>query len=217
MQEFHPDYHIFEGTDDGEVFSMAKARNNAARAASEWTNWDVAIVLDADTIAQPDILNKAVRRAALSTNLVVAGDVRMCMDKYSTDATLATDVPWFPRPDGRLAKTGTGASDNIYAEPSSGVMCVSRELWQRTGGYVEGLRGWGYEDLVFMAQCNIFGDGTVWMPDGILYHLWHERSRITDDCDRNYAVWAELSRIASHANAWDLAANYLKTLGHTWE
>lgn len=209
----HPDYEIFEGYDDGEVFSMAKARNDASRRAGDW---DTAIILDSDTIAPPDVLEAAVQRASLSLNLVVAGDIRMCMDKPSTDRILAGG-PWFPRPDGRLAKTGTGASDNIYAEPSSGVMCVSRRLWDRTGGYIECLKGWGYEDLAFMAQCNIFGDGTIWQPDGILLHFWHERTRITEDCHRNHQVWEDLSSIASLTNAWDLAAKYLMDMGHTWQ
>lgn len=212
MIAHHPTYEIFEGQDDGEIFSMATARNNAARAAG---HWDVAVILDADTIAAPDILEAAVQRAALSTNLVVAGDTRMCMDKVSTDRILGGG-PWFPRPEGRLAKTGTGANDNIYAEPSSGVMCVSRQLWDTTGGYLESLRGWGYEDLVFMAQCNIFGAGTIWQSDGILLHFWHERTRITEDCDRNHQVWKKLSDIASQGNAWDLAANYLIEMGHRW-
>lgn len=211
MLEFHPDYHPYEGTDDGEVFSLSKARNDAAQKAGDW---DVAIILDSDTIAEPDVLNAAVQRASRSMNLVIAGDVRLCMDKQSTDNTLKTDVPWFPRPDGRLAKTGTGASDSIYAEPSSGVMAISRRLWDAMGGYLECMQGYGYEDLVFLTMSGIYGEGVMWMP-GTMLHLWHERSRMTADTQRNFELWQDLDQIARHANSQEVAREYLAKLGHT--
>jgi len=214
MRAHHPDWPIYEGRDDdGEVFSMAKARNDAARMAGDW---DVGLIMDADTVGPPDVVEDAVRRARHSLNLVVAGDTRMCMDVDSSDRIMRQGV-WFPRPDGCLPKTGTGASDSIYGEPSSGVMAISRRLWDATGGYVESLAGWGYEDLVFLAQANLFGDGVMWMPRGILLHFWHPRSRLTDDTDRNHRVWQEIGALACHANARDLVRDYLADqLGHTW-
>lgn len=212
MIAHHPEYEIFEGTDEGESFSLSKARNNAARHAGDW---DVAVILDSDTIAAPDILEAAVQRASRSMNLVVAGDTRLCMDQTSTDRIL-NGGPWFPRPDGFLPKTGTGANDNIYGEPSSGVMTISRKLWDATGGYVESMKGWGYEDLVFLAQANIYGDGIIWQPHGILLHFWHERSRQNEDTHTNCRIWHTIGAMSLHENNKELITDYLIELGHTW-
>lgn len=209
----HPDWPIYEGRDDSEVFSMAKARNNAARLAGDW---DVGLIMDADTIGPPDVVEDAVQRARRSLNLVVAGNTRMCMDLDSSNRIMDSGI-WFPQPEGNLSKTGTGASDSIYGEPSSGVMAISRQLWDATGGYVESMSGWGYEDLVFLAQANLFGDGVVWMPRGILLHFWHPRSRLTDDTERNYKIWQHIGGLAAHENGRDLVARYLsEELGHRW-
>lgn len=148
-------------------------------------------------------------------NLVMAGDARMCMDKTSSDRIL-NGGPWFPRPDGLLAKTGTGANDSIYGEPSSGVLAVSRRLWDATGGYVEFMKGWGYEDLVFLAQANTYGDGIIWQPNGILLHFWHERSRQTDDTEDNFLIWSAVTALARNINGKELVTSYLSSLGHTW-
>jgi len=209
LQQNHPEWEIFEGHDDGPVFSLSKARNDAARKAG---SWDVAVILDSDTIAEPEVLKDAVIRASMSTRLWIAGDIRMCLSKKSSDQILHGGL-WFPRPDGHLPKNG--ANESIYGEPSSSVMAVSRELWDAVGGYVESMQGYGYEDLVFLTSCNIFGDGVSWIPDSIMYHFWHEKSRLTDDTERNYKIWKQLDGIARNQNARQVAKIYLESLGHT--
>jgi len=212
METHHEDYEIFEGYDDHEVFSMATARNNAARAAGDW---DVAVILDSDTLAEPDVLIDAVTRASMSTRMIIAGDIRICMDKRSTDNTLESGAPWFPRPEGHLPKNGFGVNDAIYGEPSSGVVVVSRQLWDAMGGYLECLQGWGFEDNILLTCANIFGDGVMWLP-GTIYHLWHEPSRRTADTSRNYEIWQNLDRLGRTANKQTVAREYLGRLGHTW-
>lgn len=213
IRDLHPEWDIFEGHHEGEKFSIAAARNDAARQAGDW---DVAVFWDADTIVRPDAVRQAVDRASLGTRLWFAGDVYMNMDKTSTDHVLGGGAYW-PRPDGNLPKNGSlAANSSIYGEPSSGVLAVSRPLWDAIGGYLESLQGWGYEDLVFFTSAGIFGDGISWVPNEIMFHLWHEKSRITDDTRRNYAIWQELDAIARTENKVAVAKAYLESYGHLW-
>lgn len=218
-ESHHPYYEIFEGHDPAaEIsgnpnvpFSIAAARNDAARQAGD--DWDVAVVIDADTIVEPAALGDAVVRAALGTRLWVAGDVYMNMDAKSSKRILHGGL-WFPRPEGNLPKNGV--TDSIFGEPASGVVVFSRALWEATGGYLATIQGWGYEDLIFMTCCHIFGDGSGWIEDSILLHFYHEKSRKTDDTQRNYQVWQNLHAVACSANAQTIARKYLTELGHTW-
>jgi Glycosyltransferase like family 2 len=205
---------IFEGADEtpGE-FSMSRARNNAARAAG---NWDVAIVVDADTIAHPDAIIRAISMADVSMNLVVAGDVRMRMDEHSSNRIMAGSYNWFPRPEGQHPKTGV-APDTIYGEPSSGVVAIGRPLWEATGGYCEGLRGWGFEDLIFMTQCWLAGGRVDWVRDSILLHFYHARSAQTQDTRRNKAIWDGLHALAGRRGMQQQARAFLtQRTGHQW-
>jgi hypothetical protein len=203
-------YPIYEGTDDGAVFSMAKARNNAARAAGDW---DVALILDADTIAPPEAVWEAVRQAAATRKLVVAGDMRMRMDKISSDRIME-DGPWFPRPEGERHPKGNVIDETCYGEPSSGVIAIGRPLWDAAGGYLESLQGWGWEDLAFITQCYVVGDGMDWVRDSMLLHFYHDRTPITEDTSHNKQVWLNLHQLSCRDKG--AAMDYLRGLGHQW-
>lgn len=211
---FHNELPIYEGYSDTEPWSMAAARNDAARKADKFGHWDVAIFQDADTLTHPKCLELAVHMAATQNKLIVAGDMRMTMDKVSSDEILSGGL-WFPRPDGRHTKSN--CDDNTcYAEPASGSVVIRRSLYDAIGGYPEFMVDWGFEDLVFMTCAHIWGDGEAWVPQSMLLHLWHEKSRLSEHSHRNYEIWQRLHEIAGMANKRDLAIAYLHSLGHTW-
>lgn len=206
----HPSWAIFEGTDDSDVFSMAAARNDAARKAGDW---DVAVLVDADTIAHPEAVVEAVNQAHRTRKLWVAGDVRMRMDETSSNRILSGGL-WFPRPEGERHPKGNVLDDMCYGEPSSGVIAIGKDLWRASGGYVESLHGWGWEDLVFITQCYVVGDGMDWVKDSPIFHFWHERTPLTEDTDHNKRVWSRLHRLSRNDQAG--AKDYLRSLGHQW-
>lgn len=207
----HPDWTLHEGFDPGaEVFSMSTARNNAARFAGDW---DVAVFVDADTIADPAAVEQAVENAYTTRKLWVAGDTRMRMDKTSSDRILAGGY-WFPRPEGARHPKGNVIDETCYGEPSSGVLAIGRPLWEATGGYVEAMKGWGWEDLAFITQCYVVGDGMDWVPNSMLLHFYHERTPLTADTSHNKQVWLQLHRLSCRDK--DAAKDYLRGMGHQW-
>lgn len=210
LRRYHPDWPIYEGADDSDVFSMAKARNNAAREAGDW---DAAVIVDADTIAYPSAVEAAVGRALRTGEIVVAGDMRMRMDTVSSRQILNGGL-WFPRPEGERHPKDGVLKDMCYGEPSSGVVAIGRDLWDKTGGYVEALQGWGWEDLVLLTQCYVVGSRMSWVPASMLLHFWHPRTPEDANTRRNKQVWLKLHQLSCRDKA--AAKNYLRALGHRW-
>jgi hypothetical protein len=211
---------ISEGYDhwhnNGEhIWSLSKARNNAAKAAGDW---DIMIGHDADFLIHPWAYTKAVRMVVQNPlKLTILGDTLMRMDRCSSDRILH-GIPkgglWFPRPDGYLTKTGLDTPEQIFGEPSSGAWAISRELWERTGGFVESMNGWGYEDLVFLTQCHVVGEGIQWVPDSIMLHFWHEKAQRTEATERNRLVANAVDALSRVDK--DAASRFLLGLGHQW-
>lgn len=191
------------GDNPGE-FSRSAARNLAAKAAGDW---DVAVFHDADTIAHPEAVAKAIDMAANSMKMVVTADSHMYCCPASTKRILDSGDPAFARP-------RSFDENGIYTRPCSGIFAVNRDLYERVGGYVETLTGWGYEDLVFLQMCGIFGGGNTWVPGHINLHLWHEESPRTPDTHTNKQVWDTLTKHRMRADR-DGARRYLAQLGHS--
>lgn len=197
-------YPVTVADSSGEQFSAAEARNNAAKMAGD--NWDVALFHDADTIAHPEAVNRALDIAVATDKMVVAADSHMYCDRLSTERIMASGVPMFPRP-------ASFDQRGVYAKPCSGVIAVNRNTFDAVGGYVESLAGWGYEDLVFLQQCNLFAGGHDWIEGHINLHLWHEPARRDGNTRRNEHAWkmlANFRRLGNRAGA----RKYLADLGH---
>lgn len=197
-------YPLFVSDSDSEPFSPAQARNRAAFSAADW---DVALVHDADTIAHPEAVRYAVAEAAASMRQVFAADSHMYCDPRSSQRIVDCGVPAFARP---VSFDDRG----VYGRPSGGVFAVSRRLWDAVGGYVENLTAWGFEDLVFLQCCGLFGEGHTYVPGHITYHLWHPPSPPTADTRFNEQVWRTVTDFRIHRNR-DGARHFLAGMGHS--
>lgn len=200
----HYNYPVIEADSDTHEFAAGAARNKALRAAG---GWDIALMHDADTIAHPDGVAKAISHASRADQMIVTGDAHMYCDRDSSARILASGVPMFPRP---MSFDNRG----IYERPGGGIVAISRSTFERTGGYVESLMSWGFEDLVFLQCCNLFADGHGWAAGHINLHLYHPPAPRNADTRFNEQVWRTLAdyRIANNREG---AREYLAGLGHT--
>lgn len=148
---------VIEGHHDGEPFSRAAARNDAARSA-----WDVAIFCDADCYVPPAQLEAAAERAWTTGQITMAFDrfnylspegTRQILDGYEGD--------WMPF----VLEEESGDWGNSPC-------AVRRDLWGLVDGYDERFIGWGHEDNAFRLACEAMGGGSQRIP-GPLFHLWH--------------------------------------------
>ena len=152
---------IVEGQSPDGPFNAAAARNEAARLAGDW---EVAVVVDADTVMlDHEPVRRAIKIAAQSGQFVRPYQRYWMTDESGAATLMATGK----RPGGgiRLLRP---------SDAHGGVNVVPRALWDTVGGYDERFRGWGSEDAAFEIACRSLG-GFAQIP-GEVFHLWHPLS-----------------------------------------
>jgi hypothetical protein len=158
-RERFPDALIVEGSSPDGKFNRAAAINDAARG-----DWDVAIVLDADVLADPGQVRDAVELARSTGRLTLAYERFAGLTMGMTTRVL----------DGYEGRWGAGTRFRSTTHESS-IVVVPRALWETVGGFDERFVGWGQEDVAFVQACRVLG-GEPERVAGPVYHLWHERS-----------------------------------------
>lgn len=171
--DLHPLFEVFEGEDETDLpFNRSAALNRAAKAAGDW---DVALVVDADTFAGPTQIESAVLHAAITGRFTLCFDRWCALNQDMSDAIMkGFDGDWTP---GVYASMG-GTCSSLIAIP--------RELWDAVDGFDEGFVSWGGEDVAFWRACETLGGGFDRIP-GDCWHLHHEsapRPRITENVAR---------------------------------
>lgn len=159
----HPGWQVFEGESPDGPFNRSAAVNDAARKAG---SWDVAVVIDADIVANPQAAETAVDIAYATDRLVVSHDDRVMLNKAGTDKVLAGfEGPWRTR---QFVET-------VYTDSVSCCIAVSHKLWDLVGGFDERFVGWLAEDSAFEIACVTLSGKPYVRLSSELFHLWHER------------------------------------------
>ena len=180
-ERLHPEWPVYVGESPDGPFCRSHALNRASKAAGAW---DVAVLLDADAIVDPDRLREAVLKADTTGGFVIAYDRYCYLDKPMTDRILdGFTNNWWPGVEWSMTNT------------CSTVVTVPRRLWDQVGGFDEGFIGWGFEDCAFSVACAAFG-GRYRVP-GELWHLWHPPS--TENRHESLNWQAGLARLNLYA------------------
>lgn len=180
--EHLPEFEVFEGHHDDGLFNRSAAINRAAGLA-DWERadpWDVAIIIDSDVICDPDRVRAGVALALETGRMVLPFDHRKDLSASGSQSVMEG-----------FAGNWKRFVKHTYTSMVSGVVIVSRTLWNEVGGFDEGFVGWGYEDNAFAAACQTFAGGPEIKMPGELWHLWHptatEGKRGTETHARNKA------------------------------
>jgi hypothetical protein len=161
-------YEIVEGHHDVGLFNRSAAVNRAARLA-DWEHvqpWDVAVIIDADVICDPDHVRQAIARAHETGRLTMPFTVRKDIDRPGSDAVM-----------GGFRGNWSRYVHKSYTDMCSACIVVPRRLWDAVGGFDESFVGWGFEDNAFAAACETFAGAPIDKLPGELWHLWHETAR----------------------------------------
>ena len=140
-------------------FNRAAALNRAAEGS-----WDVAVVADADVVAEASQVEAAIARALETGRICFAFDVYQGLTAETTRRILS----------GRRARWSVGIRYRSKVHESS-LVAVPREAWDRIGGFDPGFEGWGQEDVAFAQAARILVGPPERVP-GIVWHLWHPRA-----------------------------------------
>lgn len=160
-QEKLPNLQIFVGEPDPGPFNRSQAVNKAAKAAG---GWDLAVVADADSFANPAQLIAAIETADEQGHVIFAFN-RFC---------------YLSEEGSQLAMDGERSLEPYVEydyEGRSSLLVVPRPVWDAVGGFDEGFVGWGEEDIGFYlaSQTMAWDEGyppIVSIP-GECWHLWH--------------------------------------------
>jgi hypothetical protein len=178
-----PALQIFEGHHEGDgFFNRSAAINRAAEG-----EWDLAVILDSDTILDAEQVISGIELAEETGALVLPYKLRNMLSEVGTraiiDGHIGTWEPW------------------VTARERNRVSCcviVPRALWDAVGGFDERFEGWGGEDEAFHAACGALGG--VRRLDGANWHLYHAAS---PHHDRNSPLHRQALRLTQRylANA----------------
>lgn len=177
-----PNWPIFEGHHDASEgpFNRSAAVNRAASLADGWMNgWDVALVIDSDTISEPEAVRAAVQRTWETGVLSVAHDERHMLSRRGTDQVLAGTAP--------KDLQGRYAVKRTYRDSVSCAIAVRRQEWDAVGGFDTRFEGWGFEDTAFRVAIETVTDRAMHVEKASCYHLWHETAPGADHSSPTFA------------------------------
>jgi hypothetical protein len=166
--EHFPELEILEGHDETPgPFNRAAALNAAAEG-----DWDVAVVLDADTVLDADQIRRGIEIAARTGNLVLPFTDRCLLNRQGTRQILQGYRGNWRR---FVSARQTPADRYVYI---SGCQVVPRVLWDEIGGFDERFESYGGEDDAFhAASVALTGhDAREDRLEGSCWHLWHRPS-----------------------------------------
>lgn len=177
-----PDWPVVFGVSD-EPFSRARAINEAVSPGlGDFLHGrqlpDILVVNDADSLCEPEAVQRAVLQATLDPGLVRAYTHYKRLTKEATEALTPTTYldAWQGPFDWEM--------ENAHAH---GCVAVRRECFEQVGGYDPKFRGWGYEDLAAeMLYDAHWPDRRI---DGTLVHLWHPSVSDAPEVDANAELY----------------------------
>ena len=150
-------------------WNRAQAINRAAAGA-----WDVAAIVDADTVQEPAEVLAAIGDAHRTGAAVVPWNVRYKLSREGSLRFIAAH-DWYVPPEEDLdAEDPTPRELRVVTR--GGTIVVAREAWEAAGGFDERFVGWGHEDVAFRIACQMLAPGGLRETPGTLWHLWHERA-----------------------------------------
>lgn len=181
----HPEWEIHEGHHYAGPFNRSAAINMAAEKAGDW---DVAVIIDSDVLADANLVKNGVELALSTNRMVNPYNERVMLSQAGTEEILGGF---------RGSWRSEGMVDESQMDAVSNVVIVSRTLWDKVGGFDEHFHGWGWEDVAFRCACETLSGQDILTMAGPVWHLWHE----TEAGKESPLLDANLARINRYREA----------------
>lgn len=163
FEVLHPEWEICVGESE-QPFNRGQAINNAANKAQG----EAFYISDADCFVYPEQAIECVRLASEAPGVVIAATRWLALERAFTwevrtghyDVRFASEPPIWCDVNGTV----------------SGCLAVSRESFEKVGGFPKEFEGWGGEDCAFWYTMETFvAQGRRLAGD--MFHLWHPTAR----------------------------------------
>jgi hypothetical protein len=139
--------------------------------------WDVALIIDSDTVSNHDSVWEAIRYADQTGGLAVAHTQRHMMTERATKDILSGNRKTWKR--GSMI-------ERTWRDSVSCAIAIKRSTWDAIGGFDERFEGWGFEDTAFHFACETIIGLPIKKIPGDCYHLWHPPSPETSRSSPTY-------------------------------
>ncbi len=195
-----PNWELVEGEHTEDCFNRSASINHAADG-----EWDVAVILDSDTILDCGPIDEAVVLASKTGHLVLPFTERCLLNRAGTRRILAGyRGSW----EGFVSARQRPSDAYEYI---SGCQVVPRALWEKVGGFDERFESYGGEDDAFHAATMALSghDARTDRLPGKAWHLWHPHSPDATDKPARRLVKALASRYVKCATDRDRMAELL--------
>lgn len=157
----HLGWPVVVGEPDGDEWSRAQAVNNAAKDAGDW---DVALVGDCDTLPDAGSIRRAIAWVG-DTGGAVRPHMQRIMLNQKGSVRICQRGPQYLDPGLHYDRRQWGGG---------GLLVITREAFDRVGGYDPTFIGWGYEDTDM--NLRLLRAGLWERLPGTAWHLWHSTS-----------------------------------------
>lgn len=154
------DCEVIYGDSDTTVFNRSQARNNGV---SEAKNSNI-VLCDADTFCEKHNVVEAFNLVESSGRWVLPYTRYYRLSKSFSDHVINNRIDIINKPyyDIKFVKNSW-----------SGVICLTKDMFDAVGGYNEAYQGWGFEDYEFKNKLDA-SVGPHLRTKGSSYHLWHQ-------------------------------------------
>lgn len=157
-----PEAELCVGLISEKDFNRSKAINLAVKKATK----QVLVIADGDIFYAPEIIAKSIE--LLDEAACVAPFTGVYnIDKTGTERLLKTEPKW-PSD----VKPEECTRESFYPGFAGKLIVISKETFEKVGGFDERFIGWGGEDDAFSLSVQTLCGRLVNIP-GELYHFWH--------------------------------------------
>lgn len=157
-----PDAEICIGECDYEPYNKCFAINSAVKKATR----DILLIIDADIII--DIQNISIGMYLMKMHpFVYPYNGLVKLSKNLTDVVLEEK-------NYNLDNITLDKNCERYKTPINSICLITKELFEKSGGFDERFVGWGFEDVAFFKSASFINNGSYRMQGPPIYHLYHE-------------------------------------------
>lgn len=175
FKKMYPKAEICIGEDtinSSKGFCRSSAINNGVKKSTN----DILIISDCDIVIPKETLDYSLDLIDDEEFLIPFG---ICYDlsKERTEKILAKDPKcWLG-----IERDIAGVRDIRANRLAGGIQLITKDLFNKIGGYDTRFQGWGWEDTVFCWKIHQeLGEYTV-VDDADIFHLWHDRAELSWD------------------------------------